>query len=73
MPGAKIPRPPAPKPDRYAWIALANTTAAIFMAALDGSIVIIALPAMVSSPGRCAWRSFRTTRPMATRSAAATS
>jgi len=32
--------------DRYKWIALANTTAAIFMAALDGSIVIIALPAI---------------------------
>src|SRR5215469_6075181 len=46
MPGAKTPRPPAPKPDRYAWIALANTTAAIFMAAVDGSIVIIALPAI---------------------------
>jgi len=40
------PRPSAPKPDRYAWIALANTTAAIFMASLDGSIVIIALPAI---------------------------
>src|ERR1700728_1382139 len=40
------PKPIAPKPDRYAWIALANTTAAIFMAALDGSIVIIALPAI---------------------------
>jgi len=41
------PSSPAPvKPDRYAWIALANTTAAIFMAALDGSIVIIALPAI---------------------------
>jgi MFS family permease len=35
-----------PKPDKYAWIALANTTAAIFMASLDGSIVIIALPAI---------------------------
>ena len=46
MPGEKTPRPPAPKPDRYAWIALANTTAAIFMAAVDGSIVIIALPAI---------------------------
>ena len=52
MPGAKTPktpktpRPPAPKPDRYAWIALANTTAAIFMASLDGSVVIIALPAI---------------------------
>jgi MFS family permease len=42
MPGS----PSAVKPDRYAWIALANTTAAIFMAALDGSIVIIALPAI---------------------------
>jgi MFS family permease len=40
------PRPAAPKPDAYAWIALANTTAAIFMAALDGSVVIIALPAI---------------------------
>ena len=43
---ATAPRPIAPKPDRYAWIALANTTAAIFMAALDGSVVIIALPAI---------------------------
>jgi len=32
--------------ERYKWVALANTTAAIFMAALDGSIVIIALPAI---------------------------
>ena len=32
--------------DRYHWVALANTTAAMFMAALDGSIVIIALPAI---------------------------
>jgi MFS family permease len=39
-------KPIAPKPDRYAWIALANTTAAIFMASLDGSVVIIALPAI---------------------------
>jgi MFS family permease len=39
-------RPKPPKPDTYAWIALANTTAAIFMASLDGSIVIIALPAI---------------------------
>ncbi|HTJ71023.1 MAG TPA: MFS transporter [Actinospica sp.] len=29
---------------RYRWTALANTTAAIFMSALDGSIVLIALP-----------------------------
>jgi len=39
-------RPKPPKPDSYAWIALANTTAAIFMASLDGSVVIIALPAI---------------------------
>jgi MFS family permease len=39
-------RPRPPKPDAYAWTALANTTAAIFMASLDGSVVIIALPAI---------------------------
>jgi hypothetical protein len=32
--------------DNYKWVALANTTAAMFMSALDGSIVIIALPAI---------------------------
>src|SRR6201997_1968639 len=32
--------------ERYRWVALANTTAAMFMAALDGSVVIIALPAI---------------------------
>ena len=32
--------------DRYKWVALINTTAAVFMATLDGSIVIIALPAI---------------------------
>jgi MFS family permease len=32
--------------DRYKWVALTNTTAASFMATLDGSIVIIALPAI---------------------------
>ena len=36
----------AGRPNRYQWVALANTTAAMFMAALDGSIVIIALPAI---------------------------
>ncbi len=46
MADARPPRPAVVKPDRYAWIALANTTAAIFMAAVDGSIVIIALPAI---------------------------
>jgi MFS family permease len=43
---ATPPKQAAPKPDRYAWVALANTTAAIFMASLDGSVVIIALPAI---------------------------
>jgi MFS family permease len=32
--------------DSYKWSALSNTTAATFMAVLDGSIVIIALPAI---------------------------
>ncbi len=36
---------------RYRWVALANTTAAMFMAALDGSIVIIALPAIFRGIG----------------------
>jgi MFS family permease len=39
-------RPDATPDDRYKWVALANTTASIFMATLDGSIVIIALPAI---------------------------
>jgi MFS family permease len=38
---------PAPTaPDPYRWVALTNTTAAVFMSALDGSIVLIALPAI---------------------------
>jgi MFS family permease len=32
--------------DRYKWLALTNTSAAVFMSNLDGSIVIIALPAI---------------------------
>jgi MFS family permease len=32
--------------DRYKWVALSNTTTAVFMSALDGSIVIISLPAI---------------------------
>ncbi|MFJ5035518.1 MFS transporter [Streptomyces sp. NPDC088560] len=44
------PKPHAPHrsadADRYKWIALTNTTAAVFMSALDGSIVLIALPAI---------------------------
>src|SRR5271154_2790394 len=45
-PEAPAERPKPPKPDSYAWVALAHTTAAIFMASLDGSVVIIALPAI---------------------------
>jgi EmrB/QacA subfamily drug resistance transporter len=37
---------PAGTDDRYKWVALSNTTMAVFMSALDGSIVIIALPAI---------------------------
>src|SRR5690349_728615 len=33
--------------DNYRWVALTNTTAAVFMSALDGSIVIISLPAIL--------------------------
>src|ERR1700709_821966 len=32
--------------DRYKWVVLTNTPAAVFMSALDGSIVIISLPAI---------------------------
>ena len=35
-----------PANDSYKWVALTNTTAAMFMAALDGSIVLIAMPAI---------------------------
>src|SRR6202453_5220704 len=37
--------------DRYKWVALANTTAAVFMSMLDGSIVIIAMPAIFRGIG----------------------
>jgi MFS family permease len=35
-----------PTDDNYKWVALSNTTMAVFMSALDGSIVIISLPAI---------------------------
>src|ERR1700675_4105534 len=38
--------PAAGNADRYRWVALAKPAAAMFMATLDGSIVIIALPAI---------------------------
>ena len=42
---------PAVVKDRYRWVALANTTASTFMSTLDGSIVIIALPAIFRGIG----------------------
>ena len=39
-------RPRSSEADRYRWAALTNTTMAVFMSSLDGSIVIIALPAI---------------------------
>jgi MFS family permease len=40
------PKATAHKPDRYKWVALSNTTLSITMATIDGSIVIIAMPAI---------------------------
>jgi MFS family permease len=40
-----------PVADRYKWVALSNTTLGVLMAALDGSIVIIALPAIFRGIG----------------------
>jgi MFS family permease len=37
---------PTAASDRYRWVALTNTTMAVFMSALDGSIVLISLPAI---------------------------
>ncbi len=34
------------RPDRYRWVALSNTTLSMLMATIDGSIVIIAMPAI---------------------------
>ncbi|HSY16601.1 MAG TPA: MFS transporter [Jatrophihabitantaceae bacterium] len=39
-------RSSAPAGERYKWVALSNTTLGVFMAMLDGSIVIISLPAI---------------------------
>ena len=40
-----------PRSDRYKWVALSNTTLGVLMAALDGSIVIISLPAIFRGIG----------------------
>ena len=37
--------------DRYKWIALSNTTLGVFIATVDGSIVIISLPAIFNGIG----------------------
>jgi len=36
----------AAQPDRYKWVALSNTTLSVTMATIDGSIVIISMPAI---------------------------
>ena len=40
------PTSPVTASDRYKWVALSNTTLGTLMATLDGSIVIIAMPAI---------------------------
>ena len=51
-PSAQATPTPNGKPDdNYKWIALANTTAAVFMSQLDGSIVLIAMPAIFNGIG----------------------
>jgi hypothetical protein len=48
--GVRTPSDPAAgTDDRYRWVALANTTAAVFMSVLDGSIVILGSLPPVSS------------------------
>src|SRR5690349_753282 len=44
-------QPSRPAGPRYKWVALSNTTMAMFMSALDGSIVIISLPAIFRGIG----------------------
>ncbi|HZV27460.1 MAG TPA: MFS transporter [Acidothermaceae bacterium] len=46
QPGLLAPARDHGKDDGYKWVALSNTTLAVFMSALDGSIVLIALPAI---------------------------
>jgi hypothetical protein len=47
MPAIALKGPTPLQPSsNYKWTALANTTAAVFMSQLDGSIVLIALPAI---------------------------
>jgi hypothetical protein len=39
-------RPDFREAGHYRWVALMNTTMAVFMSSLDGSIILIALPAI---------------------------
>jgi MFS family permease len=43
--------PPPVRDDRYKWVALSNTTLGVLMSTMDGSIVIIALPAIFRGIG----------------------
>src|SRR5271154_4111437 len=49
--GASVLEGPVPQPDRYKWIALSNASLGSFMAALDSSIVIIAIPGIFRGIG----------------------
>jgi nicotinamidase-related amidase len=40
----------------YKWTAPANTTAAVFMSQVDGSIVLIAVPAIFTGSGSTRWQ-----------------
>ena len=48
---AKQSSPQSPPSPRYKWVALSNTTLGVFMATLDASIVIIAMPAIFRGIG----------------------
>jgi hypothetical protein len=51
---SRPPRTAGPGPAeavRYQWVALTNTTMAVFMSSLDGMIILIALPAIFNGIG----------------------
>jgi len=50
-PAPRAPRAGGPLPPHYKWIALSNTTLGILMAALNGSIILISLPAIFRGIG----------------------
>jgi hypothetical protein len=49
--GAAEAGPSRPAGGRYKWVALSNTTAAVLMATMNGSIVLIAMPAIFRGIG----------------------